>query len=1220
MKNIKPNRILVILIGMIILLTLVFGNLKVNATEDKIYVALSRVIPDTTFGYAIGDPTVSTGDGKTIWNLVSYTDNTFTTTNDFSKSNLYCLKAGAGFYNENGQSDANAKKTYTRLCSISDKEIMSASTHKYVKELADGENYNKVRWLLDNMFVKGESTEQDKKKILYEAGIAQVSEEGEPIIDGTGNYYYWADGEYDYYESDADIGTVAKGGYTTLLTDEDLVAMQQAAIWYFTNGDNVAYNRYANKNWTFVTEDSSKDIKGTYQTMSTSYASREEQSRIVYKYLIDAAKKNASNYDSVITNKEVPVTITKDNAKIVEKNEKYIVGPIKIEKNNSIAYDITAKVSNESDTEISDYKYVNAEGKEISNFDINSYAGDFYISVPAYEARTVKVDFDMSYEKRDAYIYVEEGATEDQPIVIPETEKKNIKLQFELNPDLTQISVEKIWNDNNNADNVRPTEIKVQLYKNGIAEGSAIILNQENDWKYTWNNLPKYNEEETNDGTSNGTSNGTGNGTSNGTGNGTSNGTGNGTGNETVNRTEIEYTVKELNSNNVAVENNGKFDINYTATYDTISTVDTTKITNTYNEKPEFDLKLIKRIVAVNGKEEKERLLNVDVSKLNKNGVTTAEYKMEKDPVLVKNGDIVTYTFRIYNEGDIDGYASEITEDIPEGLDFIWSDKEGEDLKNDTTLTEAEKNAIEFNQSMLWKYTDTGLKTISTTYLSKNVSEDNLIKAFDKENQKIDYREVSVMLKVTAKNTFDGIIRNEAEISEDEDKDGNSIDDRDSDTEKWGKENSDTYYDEDKKWSVYKEDDEDYDNIKLQYFDLALRKFITAVEDEPVTSRIPVVTYKDGKIVYTHPKDPLTVHVGDVVTYTIRVFNEGKVDGYAEEVTDDIPEYLEYLPDNKTNKEYRWVMKDKEGKEVTDVSKANKVTTDYLSSKQEEESKRDNLLKSFDSNSEINEKNPDYRDLKIAFKVKDPNSNTYIITNHAQISEDSDDDIDSTPGKWVEGEDDQDIENVKVQYFDLALRKYVTQAIVIENGKQTVTNTGHKAEDDPEQIVKVELHRKKLSSVVVKFRYKIKITNEGDIEGYAKEITDYIPAGLKFVAEDNPDWKDEGNNVISTRQLENTLLQPGDSTEVEVLLTWINGADNTGLKINTAEISEDWNKPGIPDRDSTPDNKKPGEDDIDDAPVMLSIETGQARIYYALGSVVLAILAGGIFLIKKYVL
>lgn len=70
------------------------------------------------------------------------------------------------------------------------------------------------------------------------------------------------------------------------------------------------------------------------------------------------------------------------------------------------------------------------------------------------------------------------------------------------------------------------------------------------------------------------------------------------------------------------------------------------------------------------------------------------------------------------------------------------------------------------------------------------------------------------------------------------------------------------------------------------------------------------------------------------------------------------------------------------------------------------------------------------------------------------------DDIDSTPDKWVDGEDDQDKEYIKLTEFDLALRKWVTQAIVIENGKETVTQTGHKAEDNPEQVVKVELNRK----------------------------------------------------------------------------------------------------------------------------------------------------------------
>ena len=69
-------------------------------------------------------------------------------------------------------------------------------------------------------------------------------------------------------------------------------------------------------------------------------------------------------------------------------------------------------------------------------------------------------------------------------------------------------------------------------------------------------------------------------------------------------------------------------------------------------------------------------------------------------------------------------------------------------------------------------------------------------------------------MKVTASNDeVDKIIRNEAAITGDTDENGNSVDDRDSKPEEW------------KKY----EDDEDFDNIKVQSFDLALRKYITKI-------------------------------------------------------------------------------------------------------------------------------------------------------------------------------------------------------------------------------------------------------------------------------------------------------------------------------------------------------------------------------------------------------
>ena len=111
------------------------------------------------------------------------------------------------------------------------------------------------------------------------------------------------------------------------------------------------------------------------------------------------------------------------------------------------------------------------------------------------------------------------------------------------------------------------------------------------------------------------------------------------------------------------------------------------------------------------------------------------------------------------------------------------------------------------------------------------------------------------------------------------------------------------------------------------------------------------------------------------------------------------------------------------------------------------------------------------------------------------------------------------------------------------------------------------------------------------------------------------EWK------ITTDQLKDTLLEPGESATVEVILTWINDENNMGFVMeNVAEISKDHNDHGSADIDSTPNNKKDGEDDIDDAPVILTMVTGKAPTYIALSTGIIALIGGGIFLIKKYVI
>ena len=635
----------------------------------------------------------------------------------------------------------------------------------------------------------------------------------------------------------------------------------------------------------------------------------------------------------------------------------------------------------------------------------------------------------------------------------------------------------------------------------------------------------------------------------------------------------------------------------------------------------EFDLALRKFITSVNGTEITSRIPDVDVTPLVNKTDTTAIYRHSKEPVKIKISDIVTYTIRVYNEGDIDGYADEIVDHLPEYLEYIDND---------------------FNKQYGWQLdqADNTGRTIKTNYLSDRTNKANIIKKFD--GKTLDYKELKIQTRIKSGVKPTKYLTDIAEITESHNE--FKIPDRDNYKKVVLPKTSDEFSEykghnsnkkdlSDKRY-YYKgqEDDDDFEKVVVEgEFDLALRKFITQVNEEAVTNRIPQVdTSKfgsigaDGKPVttmtYNHTKEPILVNTTDIVTYTIRVYNEGEVNGYATEVKDDLPEGLEFLPDNATNKEYRWQLLDKDGKVTTNVKEAVSIITDYLS-KEQEKTSGSNLLKAYDKTTM---KTPDYKDVKIAFRVTEPQTSDRILINKAQISKHHDEfgkevkDRDSTPNKWNEGEDDQDIEKVRVRYFDLSLRKWVTQVIVIEDGKQKVKDTGHYAEQDPEPVVKVEVNKKRLKNTVVKFRYSIRVKNEGEIEGYAKEISDYIPSGLKFNKADNPDWVEKDGKIVTTK-LKDTLLKPGETAEVTVLLTWINGEENMKVMTNTAEISEDYNKYKTPDRDSKPNNKKKGEDDQDDAPVTVTTVSGSAPVYIGIAVTGIAIIAIGGILVKRYI-
>lgn len=198
--------------------------------------------------------------------------------------------------------------------------------------------------------------------------------------------------------------------------------------------------------------------------------------------------------------------------------------------------------------------------------------------------------------------------------------------------------------------------------------------------------------------------------------------------------------------------------------------------------------------------------------------------------------------------------------------------------------------------------------------------------------------------------------------------------------------------------------------------------------------------------------------------------------------------------------------------------------------------------------------------------------------------------------------------------FDLKLDK-VVQAITVNNGKNTKEHIYNS------KLAKLDFESKYANTSSMVVEYKFTITNEGGIAGYVKKLADYLPEELKFNSELNKDWYEGKDGVIYNASLANTIINPGESKEVTLILTKnMNGDDDFGLINNSAEIYETSNDYGALDIDSTPGNKATNEDDYSTANVLTSVKTGDVVIYTTLIITIITIVGVGIYMIKKKVL
>ncbi len=1144
---------------------------------------------------------------------------------------FYCLNGEKSFPTIHGAIE------YTRTIADFFEENASALN-------LSNENYNSLCWLLDNMYLR--------KQMTAEQRAAQK----DAIIKNA-----FSDVLNSVYEDETTIDDIK-----AVITDDDIEVIQQWAIWYFANPNKKTIQNVPVEKDKLPVIDMTDIMLKTDSMTGTRY----EWLTRLYQYFVNTALEN-KNEEFTTTSSKYP-TLENKNATYTIDGDSYKIGPFRVTAPSSdlSASDYNITLTNgTSELFSSAYTIKDANGNIINKKLNEIFDTDYYIYLPTNGNKIQTLKLNVSYTKFGTKASVwTAGEAKYQPLVLltkeGDTVTDSVEVAINPNADLTLrkyiVAVNGKEVSNNRKPNITITDGKIEykhrkdavevkpgdmvtyeitVYNEGNVNATATeivdylpdnlefvegnTINDQYGWKANGNvvtttrtkSLAPFANNKIDIDTV-----------------------------QIVCKVKNSATSGEILTNIAEIKADNIEDIDSEPnSFETVinsinkpdykgndkNPADLSNSDYFYEGRQDdddfekvkvagrpFDLSLQKFITKVNGQtlsESREPKVNTNPLK---NGLTNAEYEQVKTPLVVKPGDIVTYTIRVYNEGEMNGYAESVADYLPDGLGYLVNYKANIDnywaIPENLANTPVKLTESQLKNLKIEDFTgETNLNDITvikgpikltSTALSSSKS-NTLINAFD-GSDKLDYKDIEVTCIVLE----DSNLKNIAEVTKDLDENKNEVEDRDSipDTV-----NPDNYPGNDEN-----QDDHDYEILTMKKFDLSLQKFITGLNDKKITDRVPVVSYNDGKISYAHPETPLEVNNGDNVTYTIRVYNEGEVDGYAAEIGDDIPNGLIFDPQNQINQKYGWKMIDSNGNETTDVSKAVEIRTDYLSKEKAEARQESALLTAFDSE----KGNLFYLDVEAVFKVNATSSDS-IITNTAEITKDTDkdgneiEDIDSIPDNKKEGEDDIDQEKIHVGYFDLALQKDLTKAIVTEGNatNEIIANEG--------ELLKVEINRKKLNSTIVKFVYNITITNEGNIPGYATQIRDYIPEGLQFVEADNQNWKEDSAGTIVTDALAKTLLQPGEKASVEVTLRWINGENNLGTKINVAEISEDYNDANdVDDIDSTPDNKVEGEDDIDDAPVILTISTGRAPMYIILTTTVLTIISTGIVAIKKYVL
>lgn len=338
-----------------------------------------------------------------------------------------------------------------------------------------------------------------------------------------------------------------------------------------------------------------------------------------------------------------------------------------------------------------------------------------------------------------------------------------------------------------------------------------------------------------------------------------------------------------------------------------------------------------------------------------------------------------------------------------------------------------------------------------------------------------------------------------------------------------------------------------------------------------------------------HPE----IRFGDRVEITIRIYNKGEGNGYAQKITNVIPKGMKFVAEDKTNQENKWKQIDTE----TIVSEK----LNFASGVQNEIEK-------------LNEKEIDYRDILLVLEVAEKEAVVEMIQNKTTIEQ-----IDIREEKIeYEKEENKATLPIRISHTDFVVEKTIQDILEI-------TATGqinHQVPQNSNKLSKIEIDRKNINATQLKITYNITITNHGNAKGKVDTIIDYLPNGLQCDLSDNQGWAFAKDNCLICESFGE--LEPNE-TKTKELVVYGKAAKITGSKENKVVVlsSQDIDQRMIEQENkksliiSNVDKEIFNTNNSSNATLLTSIRTGTV-VNYLVGLIVVCLTLGVIIRYFRY--